>query len=101
MKGNFMTSTFMKTFSRANIDVTWPPQIGEIDNYISSTYTGCLSWRVTSVSDDGLTLSYTSTWSSIEELLEAALTDDTILNNTSQITEYCDNNNIIVTYTII
>lgn len=94
-----MTATFAKTFTRENTNINWPPQVREVDDYVDATYPGNLTWRVTYVSDDELTLSYTSTWASIAEL-EAALEDEVILNNISQITEYCNNNNIAETYSI-
>jgi hypothetical protein len=93
-----MNATFTKTFTRANTNINWPPQVRAVDDYVASTYPECLSWRVSSFSDD-LSFTYTSTWSSIEEL-EAALEDEVILNNVDEMDVYCISNSITTTYSI-
>jgi hypothetical protein len=94
-----MSVIFTKTFTRENTNTNWPTQIREIDAHITLEHPSCTSWRVTSFSDDGLSFTYVSTWTSIEEL-QAALEDDVVLNNADKIDVYCNDNGITTTYMI-
>ena len=94
-----MAVAFTRTFTRANADIDWPQNIREIDDHIALAHPSCAAWRVTSFSNDGLTLSYTSTWASAADL-DTALEDDVILSNIDKINVYCEDNNITTSHSI-
>ena len=50
-----MTATYSRTFIRTSTDTPFPPEPVELAEYISIIYAGkCITWRETSVSEDGL-----------------------------------------------
>lgn len=90
-----MTAIYSRTFYRTDINVPFPPEPAGLAEHVSTNYSAkCITWRDTTVSEDGLIKVATSTWVNLEELLLAK--QDPLLIEYAQTTEqYCADNGII------
>ena len=90
-----MTATYSRTFIRTSTDTPFPPEPVELAEYISIIYAGkCITWRETSVSEDGLVKICKSTWINLIEL-ELAKEDGILIDWEKTMTQYCQNNEIV------
>ena len=96
-EGYHMTAKYCRIFIRPNTTVPFYSEPPELLEYISTNYVGeCLTWRETSISDDGLIKECKTTWISLEKL-ELAKYDTVILSDYKNNMEpHCEENNIIM-----
>lgn len=87
----------IKKQTRSNLETSWwnPTFVSsEVSNYISENYSSNIVETNVEISDDGLTLSRSTTWAN-RESYEAFINDEYVINNLiTPSQEYMNENNI-------
>ena len=92
-----MTAKFCRVFIRPDTTVPFHSETSGLSEYIYTNYDGkCITWRETSISDDGLIKEFKTIWASLEDL-ELAKQDAVIIaDHINNIEPHCTANEIVM-----